>query len=109
MAVCTICAQPEGMHNGTSIRHTFTPPGVDVDTSQFARKRPKVADEGDDTPDVDSAPVTRVQTPMDPVLRTALIERGVISIEDLEAAERKVHALTGEIHAIADEAARRAR
>jgi hypothetical protein len=89
--LCTVCNVTEREHNA---RHAFTPPGTRVDTSQFARRRRKGATEGDTTRGNVPTPYSVSQTPFDPVLRQALIDAGVITVEQLDEARRKIEVLT---------------
>lgn len=92
--LCTICNVPERDHNA---RHVFTPPGVPVDTSQFARKRRKGAPEGNSTRGNIPTSYSVAQTPFDPVLRQALIDAGVITVEQLDEARKKIEVLTNQV------------
>lgn len=100
--MCQICRCPESEHDGIDIRHVFTPEGQRVDVAQFAPNKRKTREHDDDT-------LTRVlsahsvsQRPFDPVLRTALIDAGVLTIQDLENAERKINLMTAEVTAPID-------
>lgn len=93
--LCQVCDKPEDEHVDT--RHMFTPQGTRVDTTQFARKRPKGDDEGDDKGATRRIPMGYTQTPFDPVLRQALIDKGVLTIEDLEIAQRKIGIMTNQV------------
>lgn len=95
--MCTICHQPEAAHVEGRVRHTFTPAGTPVDTSQFAPKRSVGAPGGDDTSRRIPSSYGVSQTPFDPVLRQALIDKGILSVQDLQDAEQKVHFLTGQV------------
>lgn len=90
--LCRICQRSEINHSG--VRHIFTPPYRPVDTSQFASKRP--SDDVQGNTSVGPAPVTysMPQTPFDPVLRQALLDKGVLTMDELEAARRKVVMMT---------------
>lgn len=90
---CTVCNTTEGEHNA---RHIFTPPGTRVDTAQFARKRRKGMPEGDDASRriPASYSMSQAPTPFDPVLRQALIDAGVITVEQLDEARKKIEVLT---------------
>lgn len=100
---CQICQLPEYEHSGK--HHAFSPPGTPVDTAQFARRRPGLADPGDvravtyETPRGDAgASRGAVMTgPFDPVLRQALVDKGIITPEDLQAAAAKIAAMTATI------------
>lgn len=90
--ICTVCSLKKGDHGDR--RHAFTPTGTRVDTAQFARKRRPQSAEGDDASRRGGMPQAIAQTPFDPVLRQALLDAGVISIEQLDAARAKIEAVT---------------
>ncbi len=90
--LCTVCGVFEDDHEGR--RHAFTPPGMPVDVSQFDRKRPTLR-ERRETPVVPPRTLLdTLQTPFDPVLRQALLDKGVLTVDDLESARRKIAAMT---------------
>lgn len=78
--LCTMCQRPEDGHAG--VRHPFTPLGVvqrleGPDTAGFVQQTA--------APDM----------PFDPILRMALINKGVLVPQDLTDAERIVTAISG--------------
>jgi hypothetical protein len=77
---CTMCNRPEDSHEG--MRHPFTPPGVE----QHLEGPEKTG-----TVKVTHAP----DMPFDPILRMALINKGVLTPADLTEAERIVTAISG--------------
>ena len=87
---CTIC---NGPHNPAA-RHTLTPPGTRVDTSQFGPKRSRGDAEGRDRGARHWNAQGAVQQPFDPVLRKALMDKGIITVEDLDRAHREIQAFT---------------
>jgi hypothetical protein len=98
---CEICHKPfSPTHDiaapGFTSRHNFTPKGARVDTSQFAPKRSERNRPGDDKGNTRRIPygATQQATPFDPVLRKALIDKGVITLEDLDRASREIQAFT---------------
>lgn len=89
---CIICGRTQGQHG--DLVHAFAPPGVPVRTSQFDRRRPK-GDRRGNTPNTPAqTPVNITQTPFDPVLRQALLDKGILTLDDLENARRKIAAMT---------------
>lgn len=89
--VCTVCHRPANNHN---VRHPFTPPGSRLDTSQMPWASSKISKQGDDTrhrPQIVSRPP---EAPFDPILRKALIDKGIITIDDLDRASREIQAFT---------------
>jgi hypothetical protein len=100
MAVpCTICSKPESEHvpGNPDVHHAFAAPGAPIDTSQFARKRPEARAGGDDARRHVQTPQHASQGPFDPVLRQALVDAGVITPEQLEAAARKISMMTSSV------------
>jgi hypothetical protein len=92
---CVICKRTEDDHG--DVRHTYTPPGTRVDVSQFAPKRPE-----DDVAQViqgagEPSAYSVVQTPFDPVLRLALINKGIITPEDLDQAAKMIQVTTQQV------------
>jgi hypothetical protein len=69
-------------------KHPFVPAGGQTDPSLF--KKQKVA------PDVTKGDVTvgQGQWPFDPVLRQALVDKGVLTPQDLTDAEAKIRAVS---------------
>lgn len=92
---CTICHESELAHGDK--QHLFTPEGTRVDTSQFARKRPGRDVKGDDATSERGMTYAYTQTPFDPVLRQALVSKGIITVEDLEQAQREIGVLTNQV------------
>lgn len=92
--LCQVCDRTREQHNNSGTVHQFTPPGTPVDTRQFARKRPTQGDAGESPGAMRGMTMGYTQTPFDPVLRQALMDKGILTIEDLEAAQRKIGVLT---------------
>jgi hypothetical protein len=96
--VCTMCGTSRDNHAGR--RHTFTPVGTRVDTAQFGPNRAERAREGDDTPRRHQTAWGTSQAPPamgDPVLRQALVDKGILTPDDLMAAAEKISAITGQV------------
>ncbi len=93
VATCIICQRTEDEH-GDDTRHTFTPEGVRVDTSQFGPQRTERRGPSDERGRRISMTHNASQTPFDPVLRQALIDKGILTPEDLQAAADKVQLIT---------------
>jgi hypothetical protein len=87
--ICDTCGNNEAWHTETNPRHTFNDGSLStLDT--FGKK---------DGPRAPIAPVEAVieaQWPWDPVLRQALIDKGLLTPRDLSEAERKIRAVTGQ-------------
>lgn len=91
--LCTICSLPNGdAHKGR--RHMFVAPGTRVDTSQFAAKRPKGDAMSDDKGEQGENTYSVSGMLFDPVLRQALVDKGVITPQDLTEAQMKIAAIT---------------
>lgn len=78
---CQTCNKTHPWPDGTEPVHPFNPGGLRG--SQALRKPERKA------PEVRVAP-----WPFDPVLRQALIDKGVLTPDDLQAAETKIRAVT---------------
>ncbi len=95
MPTCVVCGRTENDHTSNDVRHVFTPEGVRVDTSQFGPKRSERAGRGDDTRRHN--PITygaSQDVPFDPVLRQALVNKGIITFEDLDEASKQIQMFT---------------
>jgi len=90
---CKMCSQPEEAHK--KLRHPFTPEGTDVNTDFLKKKEePSIG-----LPDNTSGPVINSShLPFDPVVRTALINKGILTMQDLEEAEAFIKAVGGVLH-----------
>ena len=98
---CQICQLPDGAAHGMK-QHKFTPLGVPIDTRQFDRKRGRTPRPSDDTSRRIPSAHGAAQTPQsagmfDPVLRMALIDAGIITVEQLQEAEKKISVFTQQI------------
>lgn len=99
VVLCEICARPfspthDANAPGFTSRHTFAPAGSRVDVSQFGPKRSERDDRGRDRGARHPGAYSASQQPFDPVLRKALIDKGVITVEDLDNASREIQAFT---------------
>lgn len=95
--VCIVCGRTEEEHVNSSVVHSFTSAGQRVDTSQFNRRRPEQGRAGDDVTRRIPGSYGMSQGPFDPVLRQALIDKGILTPEDLAAAAAKISAITGQV------------
>jgi hypothetical protein len=94
---CQICTSPESDHDGVKIRHTFTMPGQRIDTSQFTPKRRERTASNDDASQRVFSAQSVSQKPFDPVLRIALVDAGVLTVQQIEDAERKIALMTADV------------
>jgi hypothetical protein len=88
VAVCTTCAKTHPWPDGTVPKHPFNGgPPVKRKDDDTARTRHPITptDRG----------ISQLSMPFDPVLRMALIDAGVITSEQLTAAETKLNTITG--------------
>jgi hypothetical protein len=86
---CNMCNQSYEWHQTHFARHPYTPPGSRNELRDATRdKKPSQAR---------SDAIVRTTTPFDPVLRLALIEAGVITVDQLTAAEMKLRAVSADI------------
>lgn len=86
MLNCGVCGLNERDHTAAEARgdvhHNFAGPGGGLQHVKGEMTGKKVP----------GAPVSVAGPPSDPVLRTILIEKGVITLEDIEKAERTLRA-----------------
>jgi len=90
--VCLTCGKSHEQlaREGVIPKHPFNDGSIST-TTTFGRRLAS----GDRTPPGDqSVQVSEVRWPFDPVLRQALINKGVITPEDLTAAENQIRAVT---------------
>lgn len=92
--VCRTCQQNRGWHLANNPRHPFNDGSVSV--SQTFGKKLGDGSRAAPTPTGDDAVVTvsAAPWPFDPVLRQALITKGVLTPDDLTQAERTIRAVT---------------
>lgn len=90
-AKCHTCSNSWLWHQTTEVRHRFND-GTMGAAETFGKKLP----DGGRTPPTGTQPVTveAVRWPFDPVLRQALIDKGVITPDDLTKAEATIRAVT---------------
>lgn len=93
-AQCTTCSQTWLWHQTNETRHAFND-GTMAASETFGKKLPN----GDRTPGA-GAPVVveEVRWPFDPVLRQALVTKGIITAEDLSTAEATIRAVTDQFN-----------
>jgi hypothetical protein len=84
---CSTCGQTRTWHRNNRPRHPFAPYGTVGALVDSSSDRESIQDISDDR-------IVHVRSPMDPVLRQALMDKGVLTIEDLEQAERKIALLS---------------
>lgn len=94
---CTVCGVTEEDHMGR--QHAFTPEGTRVDTAQFGPRRTQHTPGGSDVPRRVPTAWGASQEPSmgDPVLRQALVDKGILTADDLMAAATKISAITGQV------------
>lgn len=98
-SVCKTCGNTWAWHMNNQTQHPFN--DGTIPTSQTFGKRlpdgtrsaPGTASQGETTA------VSEAPWPFDPVLRQALIDKGVLVPEDLTAAEAKIRAVTNQFAA----------
>lgn len=95
-AICTTCNKTHPWPDGTTPRHPFNDGSLPM-SATFGQRR-------GDGPRGSSAPTMQSPTnvtpdmspwPFDPVLRTALIMKGVLTLQDLSMAEQHMRAVAG--------------
>lgn len=87
---CSLCGKPKEGHRGV---HPFTPEGQDAGTDWLKTKKR----EEEPPPSLDTQ-LPLAQFPFDPVLRMALINKGVLTAEDLTSAENQIKAIGGALN-----------
>jgi hypothetical protein len=95
VVLCTMCQRPEEAH--AELRHPFTPEGKNAGTEWL---KPKESTPGFVGPSGNtSSPVIQTSSlPFDPVLRTALLKKGLLTMEDLEEADAFIRAVGGALN-----------
>lgn len=84
--LCSMCGVTEANHTGR--RHPFVPEGQHAGTDWLKQKQT--------TPEESAAPQPQMSSlPFDPVLRLALINKGVLSTDDLTSAENQLKSIGG--------------
>lgn len=89
--LCTVCNHEKEWHRG--VVHPFTPPGVEWDMRVTSSGQSPDPIRVDGEPDGNVA-VRLMRGPIDPVLRMALVDKGIITPEELQAAEAKMGTVT---------------
>lgn len=86
---CTICSHVKSNHG--AFRHPFSEPKNPISTSQvFGKPRTDRTGGSGRGPAMDQPQVSVQSFPFDPVLRQALIDKGVITPDDLLVAQSKI-------------------
>lgn len=90
---CTICGHTRAWHEENRPHHQFDPDGSVPFKATFGARRDR-----ERTIDAQRAPEgpSEAAWPFDPVLRQALIDKGVLTPNDLVAAEQKIRAITAQ-------------
>lgn len=83
---CAICNQTEAWHRQHKPKHAFTLSPGDLRMAEYTPEA--------NVPQPPAKP-SRPLLPSDPVLRKVLIDKGLITLDDIEAAEREIAALSG--------------
>lgn len=84
------CGNTKEWHENNTVRHAYTPVDGPAGNMLSVQKGPTFAEVHDTQPDV----VRPMRMPFDPVLRQALMDKGVITIDDLTDAEKKIRFLS---------------
>lgn len=84
---CSVCGRQKDWHDANDTVHAFT---TREGGSAFGPSRERrTSDEKRPSAVPDDAPAV-MRWPFDPVLRQALVDKGILTVEDLEAAEQKI-------------------
>lgn len=90
--ICQTCHKPHPWPDGSTPKHPFN--NGDLPASATFGK--KGADGRNVPPPDEATDIRPVQWPFDPVLRQALIDKGILTPEDLRNAEEKIIVITGQ-------------
>jgi hypothetical protein len=91
-AKCTTCSNSWLWHQTNESRHAFND-GTMGAAETFGKKLAS----GDRTKPGQPVEVVEARWPFDPVLRQALIDKGIITPDDLTDAEKKIRAVTDQV------------
>ena len=96
--VCHTCTQTRQWHrdNAEHLHHAFND-GSEGVSATFGRRRSDGSGNNPPEPQDGAEAVVTMAWPHDPVLRQALVDKGLLTVRDLELAERKIRALTGQM------------
>lgn len=87
--ICVMCNNTREWHASHFARHAFSMIATELrDTSRPARRAQTQSERG----------ITHTSMPFDPVLRMALIQKGVITLDDIHAAERLINVLSDQVN-----------
>lgn len=100
---CSTCGRTRTWHKANRTMHGFSEPGSPSNLGKIRTDDRGGPFEEDHNPRKqmkwnagDGRPrVRQVQSTMDPVLRMALVDKGMLTLEELDVAERKIHFFTG--------------
>lgn len=90
---CKTCEHTRMWHDTNDTRHVFNDGSVSPQAT-FGRRRADGSKEPLQTSQQPAESAGEQRWPFDPVLRQALINRGVITAEDLRSAEEQIRAVT---------------
>lgn len=93
--LCRTCGNDRAWHESNETRHPYNDGSLPT-AATFGRKLPG-GGRGPGTAPGEETAVEQSQWPFDPVLRQALINKGVITPEDLRDAELMIRAVTAQI------------
>lgn len=93
---CDICDQTHPWPDGTMPKHPFSngEPGSTAFLGRRDQRREPSPQRGSEAARLSQ----RAAYPIDPVLRQALVDKGVLTPQDLKDAEDKIQAITGLFH-----------
>lgn len=96
--LCGTCNRTREWHriNAGNIHHAFND-GSEGVSATFGRRRSDGSGNNPPEPQNGAEAVALMEWPHDPVLRQALVDKGLLTVHDLELAERKIRALTGQM------------
>lgn len=107
---CSLCSQTEAWHKEHRPKHPFATEGQEIPPLNGATERKRreamanaAAEERMATrrgaatsgPITEMTPSPTIHWPSDPVLRMILVEKGLITTDDLDSAEKRLRAISG--------------
>lgn len=98
--ICSTCGNTRTWHKNNDVMHGFSEPGTPSNLGRVRMDRePRKQMEWNEGNGrrIERPEVRQVQATMDPVVRMALVDAGILTLEQLDAAEKKIHFFTGDL------------
>jgi hypothetical protein len=91
--ICRMCGRTRGWHEETFVRHPFTPQNAVGELRDTTQRQGRVQDVSDA-----NKGIVHTTRPFDPALRLALIEAGILTIQQLSDAEKKLQVVSDAVN-----------